>query len=161
MQFRILALAIASNLLLPSLALAQPEAATDLDEVVVTATRTQVALIDSLFPVDVIDRDEIERSQARSLPALLRGRAGIDIGNQGGIGKNSAVFLRGSEADHVLVLVDGVRLGSVTAGLAAFQDIPIDQIGNETADEASLTSSEAFLEDYVLPFDIAQLTELL
>ena len=128
MQFRILALAIASNLLLPSLALAQPEAATDLDEVVVTATRTQVALIDSLFPVDVIDRDEIERSQARSLPALLRGRAGIDIGNQGGIGKNSAVFLRGSEADHVLVLVDGVRLGSVTAGLAAFQDIPVDQI---------------------------------
>lgn len=128
MQFRILALAIAGNLLLPSLALAQPEAATDLDEIVVTATRTQVALVDSLFPVDVIDRDEIERSQARSVPDLLRGRAGIDIGNQGGIGKNSTVFLRGSEADHVLVLVDGVRLGSVTAGLAAFQDIPVDQI---------------------------------
>ena len=128
MQFRILALAIASTLLLPSLAIARPDAATDLDEVVVTATRTQGPLADSLFPAQVIDRDEIERSQARSLSALLRGRAGIDIGNQGGPGKLSNVFLRGSESDHVLVLVDGVRIGSVTAGLTAFQDLPIDQI---------------------------------
>jgi vitamin B12 transporter len=128
MQFRILALAIAGTLAAPLAAHAAADAATDLDEVVVTATRTQVALADSLFPAQVIDHDEILRSQARSLPALLRGRAGIDIGNQGGAGKLSNVFLRGAEADQVLVLVDGVRLGSVTAGLAAFQDIPVDQI---------------------------------
>lgn len=126
MQFRILALAVAGILSTPSLAHA--EAATDLDEVVVTGTRTQVALIDSLFPAQVIDHDEIVRSQARSLPDLLRGRAGIDIGNQGGFGKNSTVFLRGAESDQVLVLIDGVRVGSVTAGLTAFQDLPVDQI---------------------------------
>ncbi|MGN7726342.1 TonB-dependent vitamin B12 receptor [Luteimonas sp. 22616] len=126
MQFRILALAVAGILSAPSLARA--EAATDLDEVVVTATRTQVALADSLFPAQVIDHDEIVRSQARSLPDLLRGRAGIDIGNQGGLGKNSTVFLRGAESDQVLVLIDGVRVGSVTAGLTAFQDLPVDQI---------------------------------
>jgi vitamin B12 transporter len=102
--------------------------ATELDEILVTATRTEIALADSLLPAQVIDRDEIVRSQARSLPELLRGRAGIDIGNQGGPGKNSSVFLRGTEADHVLVLVDGVRVGSVTAGLFAFQDLPVDQI---------------------------------
>ncbi|HVI58021.1 MAG TPA: TonB-dependent vitamin B12 receptor [Luteimonas sp.] len=127
MRFRLLFLAIGASLSVPTIASAAADA-TDLDEVVVTATRTQVRLADSLFPVEVIDHDEIVRSQARSLPALLRGRAGIDIGNQGGIGKNSTVFLRGSESDHVLVLVDGVRVGSVTAGLAAFQDIPVDQI---------------------------------
>lgn len=128
MQIRILALAIAGSLLLPSAALAQDDTATELDQVLVTATRTEVPLADSLFPAQVIDRDEIERSQARSLPALLRGRAGIDIGNSGGMGKLSTVFLRGTEADHVLVLVDGIRIGSATAGLAAFQDIPVDQI---------------------------------
>jgi vitamin B12 transporter len=126
MQSRILALAIAGILSIP--ASVHAEAATDLDEVVVTATRTQVALADSLFPVQVIDHDEIVRSQARSLTDLLRGRAGIDIGNQGGLGKNSTVFMRGTESDQVLVLIDGVRVGSVTAGLTAFQDLPVDQI---------------------------------
>ncbi|MGI8561892.1 MAG: TonB-dependent vitamin B12 receptor [Luteimonas sp.] len=114
------------------LALAAPVAlaqdATELDEILVTATRTEIALKDSLQPAQVIDRDDIERSQARSLTELLRGRAGIDIGNQGGLGKLSTVFLRGSESDHVLVLVDGIRIGSATAGLAAFQDLPVDQI---------------------------------
>ncbi len=103
-------------------------ATAELDEVLVTATRTEIALGDSLLPAQVIDRDAIVRSQARSLPELLRGRAGIDLGNQGGPGKNSTVFLRGSEADHVLVLVDGVRVGSATAGLFAFQDLPVEQI---------------------------------
>src|SRR5690606_28107621 len=128
MQSRILALAVAVALSASEPALAEGAAAVDLDEVVVTATRTQVALADSLFPVQVIDHDEILRSQARSLTDLLRGRAGIDIGNQGGYGKLSNVFMRGAEADQVLVLVDGVRVGSVTAGLTAFQDLPVDQI---------------------------------
>ncbi|MGV8932573.1 MAG: TonB-dependent vitamin B12 receptor [Luteimonas sp.] len=130
MQFRILALAIASSLLLPLPALAQPEAAaaTDLDEIVVTATRTEVAIEDSLFPAQVIDREEIERSQARSLPDLLKGRAGLNMTNQGGAGKLTSVFMRGAESDHVLVLVDGVRIGSASAGLAMFQDLPVDQI---------------------------------
>ena len=98
MQSRVLALAVAGILSAPPLALAEGAAGTDLDEVVVTATRTQVALADSLFPVQVIDHDEIVRSQARSLTDLLRGRAGIDIGNQGGHGKLSNVFMRGAEA---------------------------------------------------------------
>lgn len=149
MQSRILPLAIAgvlSTSLFQPLAARAEAGATDLDEVVVTATRTAVPIADSLFPVQVIDRDEIERSQAASLPALLRGRAGIDIGNQGGPGKNSTVFLRGSEADHVLVLVDGVRVGSVTAGLPAFQDLPvaqIDRIEIVRGPRSSLYGSEA------------------
>lgn len=128
MQFRLLSLAVAGALVLPSVALAQPDAAIDLDQIVVTATRTQVALADSLFPAQVIDREQIERSQARSLSELLRGRAGIDIGNQGGPGKLGTVFMRGTESDHVLVLVDGIRVGSATAGLVSFQDLPVDQI---------------------------------
>jgi vitamin B12 transporter len=124
MSLRSLSIAIA--LALPAIASAQ--SATDLDQVVVTATRTETTIADSLFPVQVIDRDTIERSQARSLPELLRGRAGIDLANQGGAGKLSTLFLRGTESDQVLVLVDGVRVGSATAGLVSFQDIPVDQI---------------------------------
>lgn len=126
-HLRVLPLAAACALL-PSLAFAEPEAATDLDEVVVTATRTQVPLIDSLFPAEVIDREEIERSQARDLPDLLRGRAGVDIGNSGGPGKVTSVFMRGSGSGHVLVLVDGIRIGPATNGATAFQDLPVEQI---------------------------------
>ena len=141
-MLRSLSLAIA--LALPAISSAQTAA--DLDQVVVTATRTASPVADSLFPVQVIDRDAIERSQARSLPELLRGRAGIDFGNQGGAGKIGTLFLRGTESDQVLVLVDGVRIGSATAGLVSFQDIPVDQIDHieiVRGPRSSLYGSEA------------------
>ncbi len=102
--------------------------ATDLDQIVVTATRTANPVSEVLAPVEVIDRDAIERSQARSLPDLLRGRAGISISNQGGAGKLTSLFLRGSESDHTVVLVDGVRIGSSTSGMAAWQNLPVELI---------------------------------
>ncbi|MET0581156.1 MAG: TonB-dependent vitamin B12 receptor [Pseudoxanthomonas sp.] len=122
-------LAFAIAFALPSMAHAEVAAdATDLDEIVVTGTRTDVAIEDSLVPAQVIDREEIERTQARSLPDLLKGRAGLNITNQGGPGKLTSIFLRGAESDHVLVLVDGIRVGSATAGTTMFQDLPVDQI---------------------------------
>lgn len=147
MKLSTLSLAVAGALMLPAAAFAQ---STDdpkrLDEVVVTATRTAVSADGALAPVEVIDRAAIERSQARSLPDLLRGRAGISQSNQGGPGKLTTLFLRGSESDHVLVLVDGVRIGSSTSGLASFQDLPIemiDRIEIVRGPRSSLYGSEA------------------
>jgi vitamin B12 transporter len=124
-----LSFAIACALALPTVAAAAPAGeATDLDEVVVTANRTAVSVNDLLTPVEVLDRSDIQRSQARDLNDLLRGRAGITLANQGGAGKLTTLFLRGSESDHVLVLVDGIRIGSPTSGLAALQDLPLELI---------------------------------
>ncbi|MCA1714476.1 MAG: TonB-dependent vitamin B12 receptor, partial [Gammaproteobacteria bacterium] len=143
-------LALVIALGLPVAAVAQTASgaddATDLDQVIVTATRTAVTVDDSLAAVEVIDRAQIQRSQARSLPDLLRGRAGISLSNQGGPGKLTTLFLRGSESDHVLVLIDGVRVGSATSGLAAFQDLPvalIDRIEIVRGPRSSLYGSEA------------------
>jgi len=99
-----------------------------LETVTVTATRTERTVEESLASVTVIDRDEIERRQAQSVQEVLRGVPGLSIANNGGLGKSTSVFLRGTESDHVLVLIDGVRAGSATSGTTAFQDIPIDQI---------------------------------
>lgn len=104
------------------------DAATDLDQVVVTATRTAQTQDQTLAAITVIDRDDIERLQPSSLPDLLRGSPGVSLSNNGGPGKATSLFLRGTESDHVLVLVDGIKIGSATSGGAALQDIPIEQI---------------------------------
>jgi vitamin B12 transporter len=126
-------LSLALALALPALAQAQSTGATspnatDLDNVVVTATRTAITADAALAAVEVIDRAQIEHSGAHSLQELLRGRAGITIVNQGGLGKLSTLFMRGTESDHTLFLIDGIHVGSPTSGLASLQDLPLEQI---------------------------------
>ena len=129
MMSRPLTTAVALALALPAFAAsAASDPATELDEVLVTATRTEIALRDSLSPAQVIGRAEIERSQATSLQQLLSGRAGINLTNMGGLGKQTSLFLRGAGSNQLLVLVDGVRIGSATAGLPALQDLPVELI---------------------------------
>ena len=94
------------------------------NHVVVTATRTPTPVDEVLAPVIVIDRDAIERSAATDVTELLRFHAGLDLGRNGGPGQTTAIFIRGAESNHTLVLVDGVRINPGTIGLAALQNIP-------------------------------------
>ncbi|HHI94858.1 MAG TPA: TonB-dependent receptor [Gammaproteobacteria bacterium] len=96
--------------------------------VVVTATRNEQTIDDALASVSVITREEIERTQAADLQELLTGKLGIDIVNNGGRGKNNSLYLRGTNSGHVLVLIDGAKIGSATLGSVAFQHLPVSQI---------------------------------
>jgi vitamin B12 transporter len=96
--------------------------------IIVTATRTAQTADDTLAPVTIITREDIERLQPHSLPELLSGLPGVSVASNGGLGTVSSVFLRGTESDQVLVLLDGVRIGSVTSGTTAFEQIPVDLI---------------------------------
>ncbi|AKS42896.1 TonB-dependent receptor domain-containing protein [Wenzhouxiangella marina] len=93
------------------------------DTLVVTATRSEQGLNDSLAPISVIDRDDIERSQAPDLFELLRLEAGVDIARAGGPGGQTSLFLRGSNSNHVLVLIDGVRVASAATGAFAWENL--------------------------------------
>jgi len=117
-----------------------------LPDIVVTATRTAQSADATLASVSIITRQDIVRLQAQSLPDVLRGVAGLTISNSGGAGKATSVFLRGTNSDHVLVLVDGIKVGSATTGTASFQDIPVAQIERieiVRGPRASLYGSEA------------------
>lgn len=117
-----------------------------LQQQIVTATRTAQTVEQSLAAVTVLDRERIERSQAASLPELLKQVPGVSLTNSGGPGKNTSLFMRGSESDHVLVIVDGVKIGSVTGGGAALQDLPlelIERIEVVRGPRSSLYGSEA------------------
>jgi vitamin B12 transporter len=93
------------------------------DTIIVTATRTEIPVSDAIVPVTVISREQIEQSLASDLAELLRFEAGIDIGRNGGPGQATPVFLRGTESNHTLVLMDGVRINPGTIGGAAIQNI--------------------------------------
>lgn len=99
------------------------------DEVLlVTATRTEQPLDATLSSASVLSELDIQRSQAQDLPELLGRLVGLDADNSGGRGSNSAIRLRGTESDHVLVLIDGVRSASASQGTTAIQHLPVNQI---------------------------------
>lgn len=98
------------------------------DEVVVTAARLQQPLTQVIGGVSVITRQDIEDRLVQSTQDLLRGETGVDIVNNGGPGKLSRLFLRGADAEQVLVLVDGVRVGSATSGATPFELVPVELI---------------------------------
>lgn len=108
--------------------LAQAASPTELDTVQVTATRSERPVDEALAAVTVLDRTDIEASQAPDLIDLLGRQAGIDIARTGGHGAGSALFMRGGNSTHTLVLVDGVRVTSTGQGVFDFAHLPLDQI---------------------------------
>lgn len=122
-------LLVLSSFLHTNNVLAESEVATQQHEtVVVTATRTAQSANESVSSVKVFTREDIIKSQAQSLPDLLKGSVGIHFTQNGGRGTNTSLFMRGTNSDHVIVLIDGVKVGSATSGTVAFQNLPMEQI---------------------------------
>ncbi|MDD2759987.1 MAG: TonB-dependent receptor [Methylomonas sp.] len=120
--------------------------AVNLPETAVTATRSETPTNELATATTVFTRQDIDQLQVRTLPDLLKTAPGIDVTENGGYGKETSVFMRGTNSDHVLVLIDGIKAGSVTSGTAAFQFIPIDQIERVEiirGPQSSLYGSEA------------------
>ncbi|MCO4315540.1 TonB-dependent vitamin B12 receptor BtuB [Pectobacterium versatile] len=91
------------------------------DDVVVTANRFAQPVSSVLAPTTVVTREEIDRWQAKSLTDVMRRLPGVDIGQNGGLGQKSSLFIRGTNSSHVLVLIDGIRLNQ--AGLSGSSDL--------------------------------------
>lgn len=111
-----------------SWAQSQSQSSRSLRESVVTATRSTTRSDELVSDVVVIDRASIDASAARTVPELLARSAGLQMSANGGAGKVSAVFIRGTEARHVILLVDGVRYGSATAGTPMWDAVQLDMI---------------------------------
>ena len=111
-----------------SMAFSVPALAIDQSPIIVTATRTAQTADSSLASVTVITQDEIKQSQASSIAELITGYTGIDTDTNGGLGQESNIYMRGTDKDHVLVLIDGVKFGSATTGRVALQHLPISII---------------------------------
>lgn len=98
------------------------------DSVVVTAARTEQSSSAVLVPVTVIERQDIERLQPEDVTDLFEEVPGATVTRAGGPGSNSSFFLRGTNNEHTLVLLDGQRISSATLGSTNFQFIDPEQI---------------------------------
>ena len=96
--------------------------------IVVTGSRAPQRIDQALAEVTVIDRAQIEAAGARTVTELLAQQPGLQSWAVGGEGKATSVSIRGLEARHTLLLVDGVRLGSATLGLPSFESLPLESV---------------------------------
>ena len=125
-RLALLPLALAAALPVQSQTAAPPA---QLRETVVTANRSEQLVTEALPHTTVIGRDAIERSQAVDLASLLAGEAGFQSVQNGGRGSATSLFLRGSAATQVLVMIDGVPLTKQdTTGTVSLEHIMLDSI---------------------------------
>ncbi|WP_027799698.1 TonB-dependent receptor domain-containing protein [Paraburkholderia dilworthii] len=101
---------------------------TVLSPVVVTAGRGPQALADTIPQTSLFDQQDIADTTATDLPGLLQLAPGAQISRTGGPGSTTSLYLRGASSTQSLVLVDGVRVDSVSLGTAQIAQIPLDQI---------------------------------
>lgn len=89
---------------------------TTLADVVVTANRVAEPVAEVAASTTVISRQDIEARQSASLAQLLSLAGGIDVASNGAPGSSTSVFVRGTNSNHVLVLIDGVRANTANDG---------------------------------------------
>ncbi len=93
-----------------------------IEPVVVTATRIETPVRNVLASVELIRREDLLRQPASDLGDALRMIPGVEAVRLGGPGQQTSIFIRGTESNHVLVLMDGLRINP-SIGNAAIQNI--------------------------------------
>lgn len=107
---------------------ANAEQSAQLESVLVTATRTETRINSILSDITVVSREEIQSAPQTSLPELLATLPGIQVANAGGRGSSNSLFIRGTNSEHAVVLVDGQRVSSATLGTTSLEHIPLELI---------------------------------
>lgn len=102
--------------LLASTSALAAEATENIEEIIVTGLRTPVSLSQMPTATSVIDREMIDARQNFQILDLLRGLPGISIARTGGVGGQAQLRMRGAEANHVLVIIDGVEVNDPASG---------------------------------------------
>ena len=90
--------------------------AADDEVIILSSSKVSVPEKEVGGSVTIITRDEIERSNAATLVDLLRIVPGVAVSQSGPYGALTQVRIRGAEANHILVLIDGVEANDLATG---------------------------------------------
>lgn len=94
----------------------QPPLVDPEEEVVVTASRVPVAEDEAPASVTVFGAERIEARGFSQASDLIRLAPGASVSVSGGQGALTQVRLRGAEANHTLVFIDGIAFNDLAAG---------------------------------------------
>jgi vitamin B12 transporter len=116
----------------PSTPAATPPASTSevrrAEPVVVTATRSEQPLEQTGASVTVVPEEAMRVQEYRAVDEVLRTVPGVQIDTSGSPGKLTSIRIRGANPTQVQVLIDGVRVKSLTSGDFDFADLTLDDI---------------------------------
>ena len=103
----------------------RPDAAADVDSILVTATRIPLELARIPSSISLLDKAAIDRSQDIGVTELLLRTPGISMARNGGYGTSTSLRIRGAESDQTVVVIDGVKLNdpSSTGGGYNFSNL--------------------------------------
>ena len=91
-------------------------AETEIQEVLVSASLVPIAAKRSANAITVIDREQLSNRAALSVSDLLRDVPGLAVSRSGVQGSQTQIRARGAEANHLLVLIDGVEANDPSQG---------------------------------------------
>jgi len=101
----------------------------DSNTLVVTANRFPQPVSSVLAATTVVTREDIDRWQSKTLIDVMRRLPGVDIAQYGGMGQLSSVFIRGTNSNHTLILINGIRLNQAgVTGSSDLSQIPISLV---------------------------------
>ena len=101
---------------------------TELDPIMVTATRSPEPLQSTIGDNSVVTRESLDQTPQSSFAEVLSRQHGITYIDRGGPQSVSTISLRGTNSKQSLVLIDGMRVNSPTNGLPAINAIPLNAI---------------------------------
>lgn len=107
---------------------AETEPVIETREVVISATKTPVPVSHLTSAVEVITEEDLRRRQIKTVVDALRLSQGLTVFSNGGPGSSASVRIRGSNADQVLVLIDGAIMNSATLGNFNFANLTTDNL---------------------------------
>jgi len=81
-----------------------------LGEIVITATRIKEPVKYVSASSEVITETQIHQEQILQVRDILQRRIGIDIGSNGNFGGATSLFLRGTNSNHTVIMIDGVKV---------------------------------------------------
>ena len=105
----------------------QDEDAFRLDPLIITATRSAERLSQTTRSVSVVTAEDIAAQGVQTVADALRSVSGVDVVRTGAVGSTTSIFTRGSESNHTVVLIDGVKV-NLAGGAIDFADLSVDNI---------------------------------
>ena len=94
-----------------------------IEEIISVVSSVPQKKIETNTTIDVIEKEDLKKFASTNLISILSGYLGIDTSSNGGLCQYASLFLRGSNSNHTLVKVNGVKINPSTAGGASISNV--------------------------------------